>query len=257
MRKVLVFQHVAHKILGTLNPSLKDHGMRMRYINFERDPDANPSVEKYNGLIILGGHMGVYEADKYLHIKTEMKLVEDALKKDIPVLGICFGAQLLAHVLGSPVRKHTQKEVGWCDINLTDAGLTDPLFSHFQRTEKIFQLHGDTFDIPQTATHLAQSSLCPAQAFRYGNKVYGLQFHLEADAPMIHRWMDNPRNQVELFNSDHRSMDEIRNDTQKHINHAMSLAQSTFHEFIGLFNLKERPTLLGSGHGKPTKKRES
>lgn len=256
MRKVLVFQHVAHKILGTLNPTLKDYGMRMRYINFERDPHAAPSVERYNGLIILGGHMGVYEADKYHHIKTEIKLVEEALKKEIPILGICFGAQLLAHVLGAPVRKHTEKEVGWCDVHLTDKGSHDPLLKHFKKTEKIFQLHGDTFDIPLSAIHLAYSSVCPGQAFRYGDKVYGLQFHLEADSPMIHRWMDNPRNQADLFQAVPKSMDEIRQDTEHYIAHAETLAKKTFSEFIHLFGMKPRPLLLGSGHGKPVRKRE-
>lgn len=256
MRKVIVFQHVAHSILGTLNPTLKEHGLRMKYVNFEREPEAYPSLEKYNGLIVLGGHMGVYEAEKYTHIKTELNLIEEALKKEIPILGICLGAQLLAHVLGAPVRKHTQKEVGWCDITLTEEGRKDQILQHFSSTEKIFQLHGDTFDIPKSAVHLAHSSICPSQAYRYGDKVYGLQFHLEADAPMIERWMNNPKAQQELFREQHCSMDGIRTDTEKYIEHSKRLARNTFSEFIRLFNLKERPILLGSGHGKPTGKRE-
>lgn len=92
MRKVLVFQHVSNEILGTLNPLLKSRGMRIRYINFDRSPDEAPSVDRYSGLVILGGHMGVYEADKYTHIKVEMQLIEKALKKNIPILGICLGS---------------------------------------------------------------------------------------------------------------------------------------------------------------------
>ena len=72
MRKVLVFQHVAHEILGTLNPLLKQRGFRVRYVNFERNPFEQPTIEKYNGLIVLGGYMGVYEAEKYTHIKVEL-----------------------------------------------------------------------------------------------------------------------------------------------------------------------------------------
>lgn len=151
MRKVLVFQHVAHEILGTLNPLLKARGLRVRYVNFDRNPDEKPSVEKYDGLIVLGGQMGVYEADKYTHIKVEMQLIEQALKKGIPILGICLGAQILAHVLGANVRKSPIKEVGWHDIDLTVAGEQDPLLGHFQKREKIFQMHGDTFDLPKTA----------------------------------------------------------------------------------------------------------
>lgn len=255
MRKVLVFQHVAHKILGTLNPALKERGLNIRYVNYERTPNEHPSVQKYNGLIILGGHMGVYEAHTYQHIKVEMQVIEEALKKNIPILGICLGAQLLAHVLGADVRKNKEKEVGWCDINLTDDGLKDPLLSHFKPTEKIFQLHGDTFDIPDSAVHLASSDLCNGQAFRYGEKVYGLQFHLEADQAMIQRWLDNPRNQEEIFGtSDKFSTEKIRSETDQYINHSMHLSEQTFSKFIDLFALKERALKLGSDHGIPPKK---
>lgn len=247
MRKVLVFQHVAHTILGTLNPTLKSRGLNLRYVNFERTPDEQPSVQKYNGLIVLGGHMGVYEADKYRHIKVEMQLIEEALKKEIPILGICLGAQLLAHVLGAEVRKSAEKEIGWCDVNLTDEGAKDPLFSHFKKTEKIFQLHGDTFDIPRGATHLASSDVCAGQAFKYGDKAYGIQFHLEADQAMILRWLDNPRNQEEMFKTHSPfSAETIRTETEKYIAHSTDLSQKTFDKFINLFSLKERPVRLGS-----------
>lgn len=247
MRKVIVFQHVAHKILGTLNPALKNSRLNIRYINFERSPDHRPSIEKYNGLIILGGHMGVYEADKYKHIKIEMQLIEEALKKNIPILGICLGAQLLAHVLGGSVKKSSEKEIGWSSINLTSEGLRDPLLSHFNPRETIFQLHGDTFDIPHSATHLAESEVCRGQAFRYGDKVYGLQFHLEVDAPMIQRWLNNPRNQNEMF-SDHQnfSKEKIYLETQEFLPRSMDLSHQTFDKFIDLFSLKKKPTRLGS-----------
>lgn len=219
----------------------------MRYVNFERTPDDQPSVQKYNGLIILGGHMGVYEAEKYKHIKVEMQLIEEALKKEIPILGICLGAQLLAHVLGADVKKNNEKEIGWCDIDLTEDGLKDPLLSHFRPREKIFQLHGDTFDIPKSAVHLAKSDVCHGQAFRYGDKVYGLQFHLEVDQPMIQRWLDNPRNYDEMFSTHQNfSKDQISLETQEFLPHSMDLSRQTFEKFVGLFSLKQRPVRLGS-----------
>src|SRR5580693_8530137 len=122
MRKIVVFMHVAHELLGTLNPSLKARGLRVRYINFDRQPDTEPSMDRYNGLIILGGNMGVYEADRYRHLKVELQAIEQALKRNIPVLGICLGAQLLAHALGSEVRKNSEKEIGWYDLKMTPAG---------------------------------------------------------------------------------------------------------------------------------------
>ena len=250
MRKILVFQHVANKILGTLNPTLKDHGLKIRYVNFDRNPEESPTIDKYNGLIVLGGQMGVYEADRYTHIKTEMKLIEEALKKNIPVLGICLGAQMLAQVLGSEVRQSNEKEIGWFDIHLTADGQNDPILSHFQKKEKLFQLHGDTFDIPKSAVQLASSDIFPGQAFRYSEKVYGIQFHLEVDKAMIHRWLDNKRNQLEITNSEGKfSVEQIRLETEQYIFQSMKLSRETFSKFIELFALRDRPILLGSDQG--------
>lgn len=248
MRKVIVFQHVAHEILGTLNPLLKQRGFRIRYVNFERNPNEEPSLDRYNGLIVLGGHMGVYEADKYTHIKVELRAIELALKRDIPVLGICLGAQMLAHVLGANVRRSHEKEIGWYDIQMTDAAEGDPLFGHFNKREKIFQLHGDTFDVPDGAAHLASSEICQAQAFRYGKNVYGIQFHLEVDGPMIQRWLKIPANREEVDASGGKfSLNVIESDTARFIDHSLKLSTETFSKFVDLFGLPERPPLIGSG----------
>lgn len=252
MRKIIVFQHIAHEILGTLNPLLKNEGFRIRYVNFDRHPDVKPSASRYDGLIVLGGHMGVYEADKYTHIKAEMRAIEEALKKGIPIFGICLGAQILAHVLGAEVRKHTDKEIGWYDVHLTEKGKKDALFRHFGASEKVFQLHGDTFEIPRGAEHLAWSDLCQGQAFRYGENVYGLQFHLEVDRPMIHRWLKVPQTVRDLEESNGKfSEEKIVSDTGKHIAHSLDLSNETFRQFLQKFGPIERTELVGSGHGKP------
>jgi GMP synthase (glutamine-hydrolysing) len=258
MRKVLVFQHVAHKILGTLNPTLKERGLNIRYVNFERTPDERPSLDRYNGLIVMGGHMGVYEADKYQHIKVELQLIEEALKKGIPILGICLGSQLIAKVLGSHVRKHAVKEIGWYDVNFHESAQNDFLLGTFNSQEKLFQMHGDTFDIPSGAVHLASTSTCPSQAFRYGDKVYGLQFHLEVDEGMIQRWLTSEKN-YHFINDPQQSfsIEQIKNETQLYLDRSMELSVRTFAKFVELFALKERPLVLGSEHSKPHKKKLS
>lgn len=250
MRRVIIFKHVAGEVLGTLNPLLKEQKLNIRYVNFERYPSAEPSLEKYQGLVVFGGWMGVYEADRYRHLKVEMRLIEQALKKDIPILGICLGSQILAHVLGANVRRHEEKEVGWNDIQLTDAGVNDRLLGHFGKTEKVFQMHGDTFDIPSGAVHLASSSLCHGQAFRYGEKAYGLQFHLEVDHAMIERFLKVPKNreEVEAF-AGKSAIEKMECETEKYLKRSVDLSRQAFLEFVRLFGLGEKTARPGHGKG--------
>ena len=258
MRKLLVFQHVANEILGTLHPLVKDQGFRVRYVNFQRQPDAEPSIEKYNGLIVLGGNMAVYEADLYRHIQVESRLIEKALHKNIPVLGICLGAQLLAHVLGSPVRKSPEREMGWLNVHLTEAGRSDKLFEHFSNTERLFQMHGDSFAVPKTALHLAYSQVCPGQAFRYGEKAYGLQFHLEVDQGMISRWLKSAANRADIEAAGGADfVAQVEADSHAFLQRSLAISRQTFARFLEIFGLPDKRLVLGSEHARPPSRRRS
>jgi GMP synthase (glutamine-hydrolysing) len=246
MRKILVFQHVAHELLGTLNPLLKDSGFRIRYVNFDRDPAARPSLDGYFGLVVLGGPMNVDQVDLYPFLAVEVELVAEALQRGMPVLGICLGAQLLARALGADVRPHHSKEIGWYQINPTAAGADDPVFAGMSDTEHIFQWHGDTFDIPSGAVHLASSPDCENQAFRYGDTAYGFQFHLEVDRPMVERWLTVPHNRQEITNLNGAiDPEQIRSDTLQHIDKLQRLSDDTFSRWIKLFGLP-RSTVFSS-----------
>jgi len=242
MKKLLVLQHVAHELLGTLNPLLKRAGFRIRYVNFARHPDAQPSLDGYDGLIVLGGPMSVNDTKRLSHLMTELKLIEDAMRREIPVLGICLGAQLIAKTLGADVYPNTVKEIGWYDVFPTDAASSDPLLMELEKTEKLFQWHGETFDIPKSARHLAFSSLCANQAFRYGDKVYGFQFHLEVDEPMIHRWLGVAENQKEIssLRGGANYIECIYNETPEYMARLAELSERVFGEFINLFGIEKR-----------------
>ncbi|HXV83353.1 MAG TPA: gamma-glutamyl-gamma-aminobutyrate hydrolase family protein [Candidatus Binatia bacterium] len=150
MKRLLVLQHVAHELLGTLNPLLKRAGFQLNHVNFARHPDAQASLDGYHGLIVLGGPMSVNDTDRFPHLNTEMNLIEAALRKNLPVLGICLGAQLIAKTLGAAVYPNKEKEIGWYEVFPTDAAAGNPLLGEFKHTEKVFQWHGDTFDIPKS-----------------------------------------------------------------------------------------------------------
>ena len=235
MPKLLVFQHVPHEILGTLHPMLRNAGFRMRYVNFGRSNCSIPKLRNYDGLVVLGGPMNVDESDEYPYLVPETESIREFINMDLPVLGICLGSQLIAKALGARVYKNPEKEIGWYDVSTTEEGKRDPLLGVFGEVEKVFQWHGDTFEIPPGASHLATSPACANQAFRYGDKVYGFQFHLEVDAPMIERWLVTPVNRKEIKElSGKINPDTIRSQTPKNINTLSELSRRTFSGFIDL-----------------------
>jgi GMP synthase (glutamine-hydrolysing) len=189
--------------------------------------------------VVLGGPMSVYEDHRFHHLMTEMKLIEDAMQRNLPVLGICLGAQLIAKTLGADVYRNQQKEIGWYDLHTTRKAAQGSILKSLGRTEKVFQWHGDTFDIPTGAVHLAASPLCVNQAFRYGDKVYGLQFHLEVDEAMILRWLKLPENRHEIARL-HSGIDadQIHAATGRYIGRLHELSDQTFGGFIALFGVE-------------------
>ncbi len=247
MRKLLVFQHVPHETLGTLNPLFKKAGFRIRYVNFGRHPDAESKLDRYDALVVLGGPMGVYQTDKYPCLQTEIGLIQQAVNQQIPVLGVCLGVQLVAKALGAEVKPGNEKEIGWYPVLLTEEGRHDPVMAHFNGMEKIFQWHGDTFEMPPGAHHLAESPLYRNQAFRYGKNVYGFQFHLEVDEPMIERWLRVPVMKKEIASLNGQiNPERIRSKTPRLIGRLKELSDRTFSEFIKLCGNSEKRWRLPS-----------
>ena len=247
MPKLLVFQHVAHEILGTLDPLLRRYGFRIRYVNFGRQNYKIPKLSNYDGLVVLGGPMNVDEVDKYPYLIPELKTIEWAIDREMPIFGICLGSQLVAKALGAKVSRNKVKEIGWYDVISTKEGSKDPLISKLHKTEKIFQWHGDMFDIPKGAIRLAKSPDCENQVFRYGDRIYGFQFHLEVDEPMIERWLKAPDNVKELGELvGVIDPEKIKRETPKYIDRLMELSDLVFSEFIKIFTAKEKNSVLPS-----------
>lgn len=247
MPRILVFQHVAAEPLGTLDPLIRRRGHRIRFANFEREPEAQPNVDRYRGLIVLGGPMNVEDQAQRPHLRTELLAIERMLEQGKPVLGICLGAQLLAHVLGAPVRRHDCSEIGWHRLDLTEAGTSDPVLGALGGSTPVFQWHSYRFDVPQGAAHLARTETCAAQAFRWADSAYGFQFHLEMDEALIERWLANPGYQRDLAElPPDRRADTIRADTRKHVEHMQAQAEAVFNGFLDLVGTPQRRHTLPS-----------
>lgn len=247
MPRILVFQHVAAEPLGTLDPLIRRRGHRVRFVNFERHPDTQPKIDRYRGLVVLGGPMNVEDQERRPHLRTELRVIEQALDQGKPVLGICLGAQLLAHVLGAPVRKHDQTEIGWYRLELTEAGLTDRVVSPLGATTQVFQWHARSYALPNGAIQLARTSTCEQQAFRYGDMAYGVQFHPEANQPLIERWLGNPVYADELAASGLAQDDaSIRAQSTSLALPMQSQAEAMFENFLDLIGRPQKRFTLPS-----------
>jgi len=233
MAKVMVFQHVPAEPLGTLDPMLRNRGHRIRYVNFHRDPDAQPDISRYDALIILGGPQMPDQGKVYPHLNVEMRCIEEALKREIPVLGICLGAQLLAYTLGGAPRPMKEWEIGWYNLEPTHISAADPVFCALSQPHPVFQWHGYTFDLPPGAVHLARSADCENQAFRYGHNAYGLQCHLELDERLINRWLNLPEYRVDLeTHGRHGNASDIQLQTHALIGQSARLSFEMFGQFL-------------------------
>ncbi len=239
--KVLVFQHVPFEPLGTLDPLLKDAGFRIRYVNFGREPQQRPHLERYEALIVLGGPMNADQINTYPNLLTEVEIIREAVEEGMSVLGICLGAQLLAKALGGSVARNEVREIGWCDVEMTEAGLRDPVLSTFARTQEVFQWHEDGITLPSGCELLASSPASQVQAFRHGDHAYGFQFHLEANRPLIERWLSVPAHAETLQEEvGHIDPDAIRAQTDTSIEPLQALSKATFSRWIERFDVGPR-----------------
>ena len=185
-RRLVVIQHLAAEGPGLIATVARNHGFALDIRRMDRG-DAVPAHAP-DGLVVLGGTMGAYEAAAYPHLAAEQRLLAEACARDVPVLGVCLGAQLLAAALGARVFRGPAPEIGFGVVTLTPEGARDPILGPSGPAFSAFHWHGDTFDLPPGATHLAASPVYRQQAFRVGRRAYGLQFHLELDRALARDW---------------------------------------------------------------------
>ncbi|HVZ24729.1 MAG TPA: hypothetical protein VG842_01670 [Sediminibacterium sp.] len=174
-----ILQHVSFETPGSLISWADDRVISYTITELYRQDPHFPEMDASDVLIIMGGPMGVYQAEKYPWLNDEIRFIRDIIFSGHKVLGICLGAQLIAAALGKNVYPGPAKEIGFFPVNFSATAKGNPLFTHFGASYTAFHWHGDTFDLPDGAQLLASSSGCVNQAFLLNEHVIGLQFHLE------------------------------------------------------------------------------
>ena len=148
-----------------------------------------PTHDEVAGAVFMGGPMGVDEVERFPALAVEREWLAEAAKREMPVLGICLGAQLLARALGAEVRAGEEPEIGFAPVEVVNPA--DPLLGGLAPRTEVLHWHGDVFDLPDGAEQLASSERTACQAFRAGN-AWGVLFHPEADYALVEAWLEVP-----------------------------------------------------------------
>jgi GMP synthase (glutamine-hydrolysing) len=187
---LLVLQHIACEPPAAFEDELRSRGLDVTRVELD-EGDALPDWRDFPAIVVMGGPMGAYQEADHPWLADEKRLLREAVEADVPVWGVCLGAQLLASALGARVYQGDEPEVGVLPVELTSAAAEDPVFAEAPRSFPTLQWHGDSFDLPGGATLLASSPAYPHQAFRVGRS-YALQFHIEVPLELAREWGDVP-----------------------------------------------------------------
>lgn len=171
-------QHVPFEDIGSMANDFAARGYSVTTTHWYLGEQA-PELHNFDALIVMGGPMGIYDEGIYPWLADEKSFLKQAIDAGKIVVGICLGAQLIADVLGGKVTRNPSKEIGWWPLQLLAETSAHPIAQILAKYPEVFHWHGDTFTIPPTALHIARSEACLNQAFVYGERVYGFQFHLE------------------------------------------------------------------------------
>jgi GMP synthase (glutamine-hydrolysing) len=209
--KILIIKHVEQEGPGLIADALGSSGWKLETVELEKGEALPGDLREIAAVIVLGGPMNVYEVDKFPFLDDEERLIRKALVEEVPFLGICLGAQLLAKTCGANVYKSSEKEIGWYTVKTTRGGKQDMLFRHLPERMAVFQWHEDTFETPDGGMLLATGKPCKNQAFKVGSNAYGLQFHVEVTPDMVQRWMEGEedKNAVQRALSDTATIEKV------------------------------------------------
>ncbi|KAA3636486.1 MAG: type 1 glutamine amidotransferase [Calditrichaeota bacterium] len=226
MKPILIIQNCKIESPGTITDYLTENGLPYQIIHTYNNHDF-PAVESISSVINLGCPESASTYEQVPYLKNLYAFVARIVRTNKPYLGICFGAQILARVLGAQVIKNEKMEIGTYKVTLTDEGKSDSIFEGINSPFNVFHWHADTFKIPFGAELLATGVDCKNQAFRQNNLI-GIQFHFEADIKEIPTWCDAYTDELKLIG---KTKEQVISEYESHF----ESIKSNNSKFIGNF----------------------
>lgn len=246
MKPALIVTHLADRQTGLVRGCLQGAGLTVTGWN-PLDDQPPPTLDEIAGIVSLGGRMSATAIDRYPFLAAEVKLMRAALAAEVPILGMCLGAQLLAVASGGAVSRMERLYVGWPELSMLEAARVDPVFGGLPSGLPVLKWHEDTIAVSEDAVLLATTAPVPgATLFRVGPAAWGSQMHLELTPPMLlDGWLSEPEGIGEIESAGH-AIDRFRVESARRLQRQMAESKPIFSRFAG-FVLSSRAVLAGRG----------
>ncbi|MGV2829715.1 type 1 glutamine amidotransferase [Myxosarcina sp. GI1(2024)] len=234
---ILVIQNSQLATLGFLGECIAKRNVRIEVITPFTNQPLPTGINSYDGLIILGGAINAEDDENHPHLSEIVRLIHLFAAQELPVLGICLGAQLIARAFGKRVYQHQEVELGFTPLYpICDITARDPLLKKCPETVRVMEWHFDTFDLPDEATLLLTGDKCHNQAYRIWDNIYGFQCHFEVDEAIILNWLDDSREYIWQHRPDFPS--QLRQDVEKYLVRSQSFCQYISDAWLDLVRLQ-------------------
>lgn len=226
-RTAVILQHDPSIHLGNIGPVLEEHGYDLRIVDVTSEDVAAIDPAEADLVVVLGGEMGAYQTDEFPFLAKEQDLLRARIEAERPTLGVCLGAQLMAGALGERVYRGDTMQIGYRRVEPTEAGVVSPI-RHFDGVP-VVEWHGDTFELPESATLLASSSDYSNEAFAIGDFALAVQFHPEVTDEMHETWVSDGYNELDELAIDPEA---LRRDREAHSARMQEASRAAFSEWL-------------------------
>ncbi|MFQ5344750.1 MAG: type 1 glutamine amidotransferase [Mariprofundus sp.] len=223
----LVIQHLEIEPPALISEILEQAGHRLITVHLDQG-DIIPEPSEFDGIVIMGGPQSANDNTDY--IKDELTRLKALIKQDIPMLGICLGAQMMAKACGAEIFISPVRELGWFPVYHSNETANDPLFKHLPDGLLVFQWHGESFSFNNAMTPVATHPDVPAQAFRLGKNQYGLQFHIEVDESIIETWIAFGQSEREHLGQ--KGIRQLQTDTCMYLESMQDFCRQMLHAWL-------------------------